>query len=323
MASGQPVMTRPTFTVLVPTYGRAHLLPRSLTSVLQQTWTDFELLVIDDASEDTTSDVVASMVDPRVRYLRRATNGGGAAARNTGLAVARGRYIALLDDDDEFLPGFLTATHQALAASAPEVGFAWSGRRWLKNSPKGLIVDREEIWLPSFRNRREAYRGFLINRGIGACGLVFRSSVLDTIGGFDEEFQWAEDTDFLIRLAHHFDFRVVREILVQIHLHDGPKLRGNENPADYERLILKNKVMITRDHEVAAAMHYKAGWLYYHRGQRREGRRHLLRVLQEKPGHLRTWAALLLFESFGSRGTALHRRVSALLAVRRRISHMK
>lgn len=94
----------PTVSVVIPTYNRAHLVGRAIQSVLNQTYQDFEIIVVDDGSTDNTEEVVKSFNDPRIRYIRHDQNRGGSAARNTGIKMARGEYIAFQDSDDEWLP---------------------------------------------------------------------------------------------------------------------------------------------------------------------------------------------------------------------------
>jgi glycosyltransferase involved in cell wall biosynthesis len=109
----------PLVSVIVPTYNRAELLERAINCSLgQKGEISVEVLVVDDCSSDSTADVVTAYDDPRVRYLRHETNQGGAAARNTGILSARGRYIAFLDSDDEWDPDKLTLQIDALAHSS-------------------------------------------------------------------------------------------------------------------------------------------------------------------------------------------------------------
>jgi glycosyltransferase involved in cell wall biosynthesis len=96
----------PFFSVIIPVFNRADILEQALRSVLEQTFQDFEIVVVDDGSHDRPEDVVAKVNDPRIRLLRQ-PNAGGAAARNKGFDEARGRFVALLDSDDRFLPRHL------------------------------------------------------------------------------------------------------------------------------------------------------------------------------------------------------------------------
>src|SRR4030043_1337098 len=94
----------PTVSVIIPTYNRAHLVGRSIRSVLNQTYQDLEVIVVDDGSKDNTAEIVRGITDPRIVFLKHEKNRGVSAARNTGLKAARGKYIAFQDSDDEWLP---------------------------------------------------------------------------------------------------------------------------------------------------------------------------------------------------------------------------
>jgi glycosyltransferase involved in cell wall biosynthesis len=94
--------------VVLPTFNRGYCLERAIRSVLGQTYPDWELIVVDDGSTDDTQAVLESFKDPRIRVFRHSVNRGVAAARNTGLAAARGEFIAFLDSDDEWRPDKLT-----------------------------------------------------------------------------------------------------------------------------------------------------------------------------------------------------------------------
>ncbi len=117
---GEQAVKSPVVSIIVPTYNRAQLLPRAIRSVLRQTYANFELLIVDDGSTDETAAVVArAFSDPRITYWRLPNNSGVGAARNHGLEQARGRFIALLDSDDEWHPEKLELQVQALE-SAPD-----------------------------------------------------------------------------------------------------------------------------------------------------------------------------------------------------------
>lgn len=120
------VSAPPYFSIVIPAYNRGFVLDRTLRSCLDQTFTDFEIVVVDDGSEDDTAAVIARHPDPRIVYERQA-NAGASAARNRGVSLARGAYVAFLDSDDTFLPGKLAAFREAIEAggATPDTGIAW------------------------------------------------------------------------------------------------------------------------------------------------------------------------------------------------------
>ena len=117
--------------VIIPTYNRAACLKLALASVLNQTYQNFEIIVVDDASTDGTADVVRGFADARITYVRHDVNrgkvGAGAAARNSGIARAQGTYIAFLDDDDEWLPEKLARQVAVLDRGPRSVGAIYTG----------------------------------------------------------------------------------------------------------------------------------------------------------------------------------------------------
>ena len=106
--------------VIMPAYNYAQFIGAAIESVLGQSWQDWELIIVDDGSTDATPAVIAGFHDPRIRALRR-QNGGEAAARNSGLDLARGEYISFLDADDLYLPNAL-ADRVAFLETHPEYG---------------------------------------------------------------------------------------------------------------------------------------------------------------------------------------------------------
>ena len=117
----------PKVSVVITTYNRAALLPRAIRSVLAQTYEDYELIIVDDCSTDDTPEVVQRFADSRIRAVRHSDNRGQSAAVNTGIRLARGEYIAFLDDDDEWVDRKLSRQVRTLDASDPRVGWCIRG----------------------------------------------------------------------------------------------------------------------------------------------------------------------------------------------------
>ena len=111
----------PRVSVVIPTYNRAELLKRAIESVLGQTYQDFELIVVDDASMDNTEEMMKDFSDERIRYIRLKQNSGTSAVpRNTGIKSAKGEYIACHDDDSEWLPQKLEKQVKAFEVAHPQ-----------------------------------------------------------------------------------------------------------------------------------------------------------------------------------------------------------
>ncbi|MBS0275701.1 MAG: glycosyltransferase family 2 protein [Proteobacteria bacterium] len=193
----------PLFSVIIPVFNRADILERGIRSVLAQTCQDFEIVVIDDGSGDHPEDVVAKIGDSRIRIARQ-ENRGGAAARNRGFDEARGRLVALLDSDDQFLPHHLENMRKLLENTTNTVGYA------------RMIVDRGNgvtMLKPPRAIRPGEHMGtyLLCDRGfVPTITLALSAETARRVryGGWRP----AEDTDFALRLfAAGCEFKMVEE----------------------------------------------------------------------------------------------------------------
>lgn len=185
-------MNAPFFSVIIPVYNRAHLLGRALRSVCAQTFGDFEIVVVDDGSTDVPKSVIDDIADPRIRYIRQENRGGG-GARNTGIDQARGRFVAFLDSDDEFLPGHLVRLKALLDCTQNTAAYAriavdrGNGRRMVK-PPRAPRADEH------MATYLMADRGF-----VPTITLAVEKETARRIR-YHEDLRAAEDTDFAIRL---------------------------------------------------------------------------------------------------------------------------
>jgi glycosyltransferase involved in cell wall biosynthesis len=198
----------PTVSVVIPTHNRAGLLPTAIRSVLGQTFQDFEIVVVDDASSDHTPEVRHQFPDPRIHWLRHDTPRGGAAARNTSIRQSRGELIAFLDDDDEWYPEKLARQVAVMRQSGPEVGAVYTGY---------LIVDRASGRVRGQmrpRRRGDLQAALLKSNPIGGTSaMLVRRACLDKVGLFDESLPSFQDRDLWIRISRQFHFDYVPEPL--------------------------------------------------------------------------------------------------------------
>ena len=181
------------FSVIIPVFNQAEKLRDCLLSVANQTFRNFETIVVDDASTQDIAAVVQGF-DPPVQYLRHEKNCGPGAARNTGIRKARGEYVAFLDGDDSWFPWTLTAYERAIVGCHLP-GFV-AGR---EASPAewSLIEPADEV----FQQYDDYYCTAASGVWIPTCAAVIRTELLRKIGGFKEVLRSAEDSDLWLRLG--------------------------------------------------------------------------------------------------------------------------
>jgi glycosyltransferase involved in cell wall biosynthesis len=284
----------PIFSIVLPTHNRAHLLDRAVKSCLAQTFADFELILIDDGSTDNTQALINSYTDPRICSLPLAIAKGVSQARNQGILKASGKYIAFLDDDDEYLPNFLAATHRALQTSANPT-FSWCGIQRIFSDGK----QQDQLWDLSEKEHRQTLKfttQFSASHGL----TVARAALLD-IGLFDEQMTASEDIDLLLRLLEkNYSYTTVPEVLLKLYIHQGPSLSRTQNQTRFafsnQRLIEKNTPFLARHPLVWLHYHGVLMGNYYRSKQYSEARKTAWKILKKFPFHTKTWEKIVKFE---------------------------
>lgn len=252
---------KPNISVIIPTYNRAHLISRAIESVINQTYTNWELLVVDDASTDNTKQVLESYLsDTRIRYIKVDKNGGNAVARNLGVNAAKGKFIGFVDSDDEYHSEYLFKALNKLEKSPEDVYFLWAGTKTI-----GIDgVGKDSIWVPKQKNHSNQFL-YELHVGIGR-GFLIKKECFDDLS-FDNNLRTAVDTDFLIRLRQKFNFTVLEEVLLTIHTQP-ESVRSNhvEKKKSYNIIIGKHKSLIDSDKYLRSKFYYKLFWLSLYDG---------------------------------------------------------
>lgn len=197
----------PAVSVVIPVFNGAAFVTRAIQSVLGQTLTDLELIVVDDGSTDDTAAVVRAIKDSRLQYVYQ-PNQGPSVARNNGIRRAIGDWIAFLDSDDYWLPTKLEA-QLARAREVPAAGIVYCAAKYL--DPAGNIIND----LPAIVEGSVLPEMLLDNCvSGGTSSAALRRDVLDAIGPFDERMSCCEDWDLWVRAAHATQYAKVDEPLV-------------------------------------------------------------------------------------------------------------
>jgi glycosyltransferase involved in cell wall biosynthesis len=188
------------FSVIIPTWNRAGYIAKTLDSVLQQDYTVFEILVVDDGSTDNTQAVVQSINDKRIRYIRQ-ENSERAAARNNGVRHAKGEFVTFLDSDDLLKNNHLRVANEFIRRN-PRADFFHQGYDVIK--PDGSVIYRWKN-LPDPANKKMAEGNFLSCLGV----FVKRSVMEEHPFNEDRELSGSEDYELWIRLSSRFTLRTV------------------------------------------------------------------------------------------------------------------
>jgi glycosyltransferase involved in cell wall biosynthesis len=216
----------PEISVIIPAYNAERTIAATVDSVLAQTFTDFELIVIDDGSKDGTADIVDAVGDTRVTCVRT-ENGGVSVARNRGIERASGSFVAFLDADDAWKPAKLERQHAAISAR-PDIGVCF---------PATEVVDDDLRVTGSHAavHRNDYTQALLLEGNIiagSASSVMARASLFDRVGGFDASLSLCADWDMWLRLSAATAFLPIDEPLALYRSVPGTM---SSNPAVLER----------------------------------------------------------------------------------------
>lgn len=276
-----------TVSVIIPTYNRARMLKEAIESVLKQTFTDFELIVVNDHSTDNTEAVIQKFDDQRIRYLahpeKHTGDEGAAQARNTGISVAQSRYVAFLDDDDFWLPQKLEFQVKKLNDTSAKIGAVYTA--YYKVDENDRIIDKV---IP--QSNVSNFRSLLIRNWIGTTSTVMvKKSCLNDIGIFDPHLPSCQDWDLWLRIARKYRIVPIRKPLVKMRIHQGEKgktrISKNLKSAIKGRTLLHNKYkesLKNQDRHSRAAYHFEEGRFFAYHLQLRKARKQFWKSLETK-----------------------------------------
>lgn len=263
----------PLVSVVLPTYNDAARLRRAIESVVGQTMTAWELLVVDDASTDETPQVVAGFGDDRIRYLRQPSNTGVAVAQNTGIDAARGELLVFLHSDDELFPAKLARQVELIRDAPPSVGAVQAG-------VEVVWDDHTELWPATLQGvGPEDVLAYRVQ--VHMSGLLLRRAVAAAVR-FDPELRGAEDRDFCIRLLETTTLAFDDERLSRVRKSASRLGSQNKGPI-YEYLFEKHRKGIEPDRRMHAEWQLRIARAHARAGDLAGARAALTRSLRIRP----------------------------------------
>lgn len=308
MAKKQPANKTPLVSVILPTFNRAKTIVRAIESVLNQSVADFELIIVDDASRDGTREIIDGIDDQRLRYLAHPKQQGAAAARNTGIAAARGEYISFQDSDDVWLSTKL-AEQLELINSGPEIEAVFS--------PYTRISPGQRQQIPAAvtaEMQGDILAAILGKSFIGTPTLLLKRAVLDRCGGFNPELKALEDWELSIRLAKLCRFACANKPLLNAYVTGG-------SVSENEEIMLQAMKQIVGLHQEEYDLYPGSEariWTFIGNrkclaGKMREGRNHFSQALRADYWCGAAWFGLFLAWT----GENIYR---TIVSVKRRLS---
>ena len=220
--------------VIIPTFNRKETLKRAIQSVLMQSYTPYEIIVIDDGSDDGTKEWLKDKY-PNVKYIYQ-MNSGVSSARNKGIKFARGDWIALLDSDDEWLPSKLKDQANEIELN-PAAKFLHTNEIWIRN---GVRVNQMK--------KHKKYGGYIFEKCLDMCrispsSVLIKKDIFDEIGMFDETLKVCEDYDLWLRFASKYPVHFLDQPLIKKYGGHSDQLSKVDDGIESYRIRSLKKIM--------------------------------------------------------------------------------
>ena len=283
--------------VIMPTYNREKTIARAIRSVLEQTYQNLELIVVDDGSADNTEETVRNIPDSRLVYIKSPDNKGSSAARNIGIKMAKGKYIAFQDSDDEWFPEKLEKQMKVFKTAPLEVGVVYTGFWRMQNE--------EKIYIPSYKIKKKEgniHRILLQDNFITTQATLVLAECFKRSGIFDENLPPLEDWELWIRISKFYEFRFIDEPLVFAYIQ-------KDSISEDKIAFIKARELILQKHfenlkkagkKILSKHYYCIGRWFCQHGKFNQGKVYILKASKAYPYNIK-YLLIAIISLFGSK----------------------
>lgn len=276
---------KPKVSVILPTYNRAHLVGRAIQSVLNQTFQDLEIVVVDDASTDNSEEIVKNFSNPNIKYHRHESNRGANAARNTGISIAKGEYIAFNDSDDEWLPTKLEKQVIIIENTEDDIGIVYSGFY--------QIIGNVKSYVPSVSIKKKdgnIYKSLLYGNFVTTQTVLIKRECFEKVGFFDEELPRLQDWELWLRISKNYKFKFIDEPLVIANLQPN-SISNDRNALNVALKLIINKHFEDEElpSQIRSLHHLELARSLYFSGRKKEAKVCYYKAVKLNPYDLRTF----------------------------------
>ncbi|MEN6293489.1 MAG: glycosyltransferase family 2 protein [Methanobacterium sp.] len=270
---------KPTVSVIIATYNRAYLIGRAIKSILDQTFQDFELIIVDDGSSDNTKELITKYMqeDPRIKYIKNKRNLGLPKTRNEAIKVAQGKYIGLLDDDDEWLPNKLEKQVNKFQSTPKTVGLVYCGLIYISRNEKP-----SKTIIPKLKGN--LFTDILKGNFFGSSTPLIKKECFEKSGFFDGNFSNGEDWDMWIRISKNYEIDYVPEALTLYYVH-GNQMSANFNDTieGFEKILKKHNEDINNYPSVYSTHLFRLGIFHCLNENFKCGQKYFTKSIKIKP----------------------------------------
>jgi len=284
--------------IILPTHNRDVLLPRAIKSVLNQTFKDFELIIVDDGSTDNTEETIKKFQgkDKRIVYIKNKKNRGAAVSRNKGIKVAKGEYIAFQDSDDEWTLEKLEKQIKIFQRLPNTFGVIYSDALVVnKNGEEEHLSTLPIQYKKIFNKKTLDYQGL----NVFPPSVLMKKECFSKVGFFDERLPAMEDLDFFTRLSQHYKFYYLKEPLFIYHK-EKEGISANNYYLFLARKILLKKYFgkIKKEKKFLSRQYYNVGFFACLSSEMKTGKKYLYKSIKVYPLGLKT-LIIFLFSLLG------------------------
>ena len=223
--------------VIIPTFERPQKLKRALFSVINQTYTNLEIIVVNDAQEEGVKDIIRDFNDTRIKYFKNERKKGGNGARNTGILRSKGEYVAFLDDDDEWYPNKIQKQIESLSENNNNWNGIYCGFAEFNNG-----ISKEKTNLKEGNILLDLLTGK--NPVATRSTALFKAKIFDEVGLFDEDLIRHQDYEFLVRYFQKYKLAFVNEVLVKVNGHNYPLAQKSEFAKEAYLKKIKKQILL-------------------------------------------------------------------------------
>ncbi len=284
----------PKISIIIPAYNSEKFIKRTIQSVLNQTYKNFELIIVDDGSTDNTKEIVREFQkkDPKIKYIWEKNSGAPARPKNRGIKRSKGEYIAFLDHDDEWMPEKLEKQLNLFEKEKNlKLGFI---------SSNGLVFNEKEnkTYEHKITKRGEVFQDLLANNFIlSSSSVLAKKEVFKNVGFFDENLKFSDDWEMWIKIAQKYEFDFFDEALFKYYWHGENvmnKLKGEEKLKEHKYILEKYKDFYQKYPRAYSVRLRNIGSIYLLNNNLKEARRYFVKAVKVAPFYLRSWINFIL-----------------------------